>query len=286
MPTRGSLLWCASLSLSCARSPTSDRVEEITGARSAPRPFLVFTTQRSGSQWTMDLLGSQEGIGTPADGGEHSESMLPTHRANVQQWKSFKWQAWRDEAERAFANVSARNPAALAVGWKLMYNHVPAQLTVPFVEWVRNSSIRVVHLVREASLLQHLSSDEARRTNVYHARSGGEQTTAAATAAAIGPPVTQTRGVPVQLNTATARRTGFPPSPVPLPLCPTVPPRSIDARAALQSRVLTECVLALYLPPTLTLALARTLRRQVCLEHHRKVASWSRQLQERLTLTG
>jgi len=71
--------------------------------------------------------------------------------------------------------------------------------------------------VREASLLQHLSSDEARRTNVYHARSGGEQTTAAATAAAIGPPVTQTRGVPVQLNTATARRTGFPPT---VALCP------------------------------------------------------------------
>ena len=217
MPSWGCLLWCSSLSLSCALSPTSDRVEEITGRLSAPRPFLVFTTQRSGSQWTMDLLGSQEGIGTPADGGEHSESMLPTHRANAQHWKSFKWQAWRDEAERAFANVSARHPAALAVGWKLMYNHVPAQLTGPFVEWVRNSSIRVVHLVREASLLQHLSSDEARRTNVYHARSGGDQTAAAAAATAIGTPVTQTRGVPVQLNTATARRTGFPPT---VALCP------------------------------------------------------------------
>ena len=182
-------VWCSSLSLSCAGSPTSDRVA-ITGALSAPRPFLVFTTQRSGSQWTMDLLGSQEGIGTPADGGEHSESMLPTHRANVQQWKSFKWQAWRDEAERAFANVSARHPAALAVGWKLMYNHVPAQLTGPFVEWVRNSSIRVVHLVREASLLQHLSSDEAHRTKVYHTTlSGGHQTP----------------GVPVQLDLEAGR---------------------------------------------------------------------------------
>ena len=190
MPTRSCLLWCASLSLSCARSPTSDRVEEITGRLSAPRPFLVFTTQRSGSQWTMDLLGSQEGIGTPADGGEHSESMLPTHRANAQHWKSFEWQAWRDEAERAFANVSARHPAALAVGWKLMYNHVPAQLTGPFVEWVRNSSIRVVHLVREASLLQHLSSDEAHRTKVYHTTlSGGNQTP----------------GVPVQLDLEAGR---------------------------------------------------------------------------------
>ena len=194
---------CLSISIVCSFA-TSDRVEEITGRLSAPRPFLVFTTQRSGSQWTMDLLGSQEGIGTPADGGEHSESMLPTHRANAQHWKSFKWQAWRDEAERAFANVTARHPAALAVGWKLMYNHVPAPLTAPFVEWVRNSSIRVVHLVREASLLQHCP---VRRPPVYHARTGGEQTTAAAAAAAIGTPVTQTRGVPVQLNTATARRT-------------------------------------------------------------------------------
>ena len=204
-------VWCSSLSLSCAGSPTSDRVA-ITGALSAPRPFLVFTTQRSGSQWTMDLLGSQEGIGTPADGGAQSEMMLPTHRANAERWKSFKWQAWRDEAERAFANVSARNPAALAVGWKLMHNQVPAPLIGPFVQWVRNNSIRVVHLVREASLLQYLSSAEARRTNVYHALSGGDQTTAAVATMAIGTPVTQTRGVPVQLNWETVRRTRYLPS--------------------------------------------------------------------------
>ena len=118
-----------------------------------------------------------------------------------------------------------------------MYNHVPAPLIGPFVQWVRNSSIRVVHLVREASLLQHLSSDEARRSNVYHARSGGEQTAAAAAAAtAIGTPVTQTRGVPVQLNTATARRTCFHPSPVPLSLCPTVPRSGRRARGVAESR--------------------------------------------------
>ena len=202
------------LSVSYARSPTSDGVE-ITRARpltsrlSAPRPFLVFTTQRSGSGWTMDLLGTQESIGTPA---KTSEMMLPTHRANAERWKSFKWQAWRDEAERAFANVSARNPAALAVGWKLMYNQVPAPLIGPFVQWVRNNSIRVVPLVREASLLQYLSSAEARRTNVYHALSGGDQTTAAVATMAIGTPVTQTRGVPVQLNWETVRRTRYLPS--------------------------------------------------------------------------
>ena len=180
------------LSVSYARSPTSDGVE-ITRARpltsrlSAPRPFLVFTTQRSGSGWTMDLLGTQESIGTPA---KTSEMMLPTHRANMQRWKSFKWEAWRDEAERAFVNVSARNPAALAVGWKLMYDQVPAPLVGPFVRWVRNNSIRVVHLVREASLLQHLSRDEAHRTKVYHTTlSGGNQTP----------------GVPVQLNLEAGR---------------------------------------------------------------------------------
>ena len=182
-------LWCSSVSY--ARSPTSDGVE-IARVRppsrlSAPRPFLVFTTQRSGSAWTMDLLGTQKSIGTPP---EHSESMLPTHRANKEQWQSFKWEAWRDVAERAFVNVTARNPAALAVGWKLMYDQVPAPLIGPFVEWVRNNSIRVVHLVREASLLQHLSSDEAHRTKVYHTTlSGGNQTP----------------GVPVQLDLEAGR---------------------------------------------------------------------------------
>ena len=53
---------------------------------------------------------------------------------------------------------------------------VPAELIGPFVEWVRNSSIRVVHLVREASLLRHLSSDEAHRTNNYHTLPSSYQT--------------------------------------------------------------------------------------------------------------
>ena len=92
----------------------------------AARPFIVFTSQRSGSGWTMDLLGTQEGIGTPGisklDG---TESMLPTHKANKEHWHAFKWESWRYEAERAFANVVASNPAARAVGWKLMYNQVP-----------------------------------------------------------------------------------------------------------------------------------------------------------------
>jgi LPS sulfotransferase NodH len=213
-------LWCSSVSY--VRSPTSDGSVEITRARppsrlSAPRPFLVFTTQRSGSGWTMDLLGIQKRIGTPADGGKlHSESMLPTQRANAQHWKSFKWEAWRDVAERAFVNVSARNPAALAVGWKLMYDQVPAPLVEPFVEWVRNNSIRVVHLVREASLLQHLSSEEALRTKVYHTTlSGGNQTP----------------GVPVQLDLEAGRHIH-----APILALPITPWPVVDARTVLRRR--------------------------------------------------
>ena len=92
----------------------------------AARPFIVFTTQRSGSGWTMDLLGTQEGIRTPGiSNGLQTESMLLTHKANKAHWPTFKWEAWRYEAERAFANVVASNPAARAVGWKLMYDQVP-----------------------------------------------------------------------------------------------------------------------------------------------------------------
>ena len=63
----------------------------------------------------------------------------------------------------------------------LSIDQVPASLIGPFVEWVRNSSIRVVHLVREASLLRHLSSDEAHRTKNYHTLSSGNQTATLAT---------------------------------------------------------------------------------------------------------
>ena len=85
---------------------------------------------------------------------------------------------------------------------KLVYNQVPAPLVGPFVEWVRNNSIRVVHLLCEASLLQHLSSDEAHRTKLYHSLSGGKHT-----------PATKTRGVSVQLDLKAARHNCSHPSP-------------------------------------------------------------------------
>ena len=203
------------------------------------RLFIVFTTQRSGSSWTMDLLGTQEGIGIPT----MKESMLPTHRANQEHWPAFKWASWRDEAERAFANVVASNPAAHAVGWKLMYDQVPAKMILivryhgcatrlacctvwvphrpralsiyqvpakligPFVEWVRNSSIRVVHLVREASLLRHLSSDEAHRTKYYHSTlSGGKLTANLATRRRLSG-----SGAPVRIELENARHIFQPP---------------------------------------------------------------------------
>ena len=78
---------------------------------------------------------------------------------------------------------------------------MPAPLIGPFVEWVRNSSIRVVHLVREASLLRHLSSDEAHRTKYYHSTlSGGKLTANLATRRRLSG-----SGAPVRIELENAR---------------------------------------------------------------------------------
>lgn len=61
-----------------------------------------------------------------------------------------------------------------------MYDKLPAPLLAPFVAWARNKSIRVVHLVREASLLRTLSSSEAHHTHIYHTFSNQTQARAPA----------------------------------------------------------------------------------------------------------
>jgi LPS sulfotransferase NodH len=141
-------------------------------SRTRPQRFLLFTTQRSGSFWTEQLLDSSPAIHC-AD-----ELILTYTRARgLPDTFQGSWTEWVRIAEGAFVDAeNSSENGTEAIGFKLMYNQVhaarliPDNMSLPFRAWLINRRIKVVHLAREASLLQYASTQEvrAREVRVYH----------------------------------------------------------------------------------------------------------------------
>ena len=148
------------------------------------RLFLLFTTQRSGSTWACQLLSAQAGLscGTPSDtsvtgGVEEMLIRFTTDRFGrlsfdderpAREGASVAFDEWRDAADAAFDAVAGASPAGGAVGYKLMYNQVPAHLLKEFGKWVLQRRICVVHLVREATVLRLASIQQSNRQQEMH----------------------------------------------------------------------------------------------------------------------
>lgn len=132
--------------------------------------FLLFTSQRSGSTWTCQVLDSQSGVtcGVPnprSPTSTTSEMMIGYSRRYPGDGVS--WDAWRADAERAFDALRRAAPAAsTACGFKLMRDQVPRALVPRFLDWLAARRIRVAHLVREASILR-LASHVAAEGSIH-----------------------------------------------------------------------------------------------------------------------
>ena len=62
--------------------------------------FILLTTQRSGSTWTSELIGTHGHISTTFN------EPMNSFRKDVGGWKEWKqlpWERWEEEAEKAFA---------------------------------------------------------------------------------------------------------------------------------------------------------------------------------------
>lgn len=69
--------------------------------------------------------------------------------------KACSWQAWKSHLERTLWNVSIDYPfrAASFVGFRLMYDHIPAQFRQKFANWVVCNNVTVLHFIREAVVM-------------------------------------------------------------------------------------------------------------------------------------
>ena len=137
--------------------------------------FLLFTTQRSGSTWFCDVLARQPGVQCGvadrlaeqhveklgAGPAWESEMMIKySHMKNRvvegYNYSTVPWAKWRADSEAQWARLTASHERHQipAIGYKLMYDQVPPRLVNEFIKYVVEGNISVVHLEREAVLLQ------------------------------------------------------------------------------------------------------------------------------------
>ncbi len=136
-----------------------------------PTPFLIWTTQRTGSTvfWrTLDRHPEIEG---------HGEMFLPEMKREDSyasflarsRWARLEQRAAPERSVRRYlAELYAGAPGVRAVGFKLMYNH----LSPPLERWIEGERPLVVHLVRRHLLKLLVSRVAAEQRGLYHLEPG------------------------------------------------------------------------------------------------------------------
>jgi len=143
--------------------------------------YLLFTTQRSGSTWFCDVLARQPGVQCgvergPGGQGQPSRvsemmikySYMRTRLVEGYDYSTVPWAKWRADSEAQWARLTASHTHEIpAIGYKLMYDQVPPRLVNEFIKYVVEENISVVHLEREAVLLQ-VASHHQTKTGMMH----------------------------------------------------------------------------------------------------------------------
>jgi LPS sulfotransferase NodH len=139
-------------------------------------PFVVFTTQRTGSTWLMSVLNNQDGV------SGQGELFLPRPRSQERRWDSeFAWPRYVESRHRSgslrpfsvYRYLRDLYGSPGSVGFKLMYSQLKAFPEIlPFL--VREN-IDVVHLVRRNHIDVLISFALKRQIGRAHMLSAGDR---------------------------------------------------------------------------------------------------------------
>ena len=139
------------------------------------RPFVLLSTQRSGSTWVIDMLNShpsivtygelllEDGRGRPPFGAQdrmflQSYGLAHNYLPGSQFGKGFLFQY--------LDNIFETRPGISATGFKLMYGQYGA---FPHLqEYMLSNNIYIAHLIRRNYLDIILSKEVATNRNIYH----------------------------------------------------------------------------------------------------------------------
>lgn len=139
------------------------------------KKYILLSTQRSGSTWTCSQISLQDGISCggnvnkgPAEKGlgiKNTELMMKYN--NQLKSHNVSWDVYEESLDKAFEISCAYASSDSVVGFKLMYNQIPDVFVSsepgPFGRYLQTHNVSVVHLVREAKILQ-LASLYSKRT--------------------------------------------------------------------------------------------------------------------------
>ncbi len=160
--------------------PLVGRLAPQRDASARPIPFVLLSTQRSGSSWLLDQLHAQprifmhaelflnEGKGLPRFAGDGRLPFFNTWEAEASSRAG--WNAKRRALRDYFDLVFAARDGIEATGFKLMYSQlrrVPELLA--HLAWRR---VKVVHLIRRNLLDVYLSRKAREVRGFAHARQG------------------------------------------------------------------------------------------------------------------
>ena len=102
-------------------------------------------------------------------------------------YSTVPWAKWRADCDAQWARLTANHerheiPNEIpAIGYKLMYNQVPPRLINEFIKYVVEENISVVHLEREAVLLQVASNYQTNAVKMHDTNASRAAATRAST---------------------------------------------------------------------------------------------------------
>lgn len=178
--------------LECVCCPDASSTQEVSLQPRAmdplvPNPFILYSTQRSGSTWVVDMLNSHPEVRA------YSELFLAGGRGRPQ-WGGSKdlvfWETYlqqrRTEAPKAgidsllfqyLDDLYRGSDQISAVGFKLMYGQAGAYPKI--MEYASLHNVGIIHLIRRNYLDTLISKEIAAQRDLYHTRKGDpvQQTT-------------------------------------------------------------------------------------------------------------
>jgi len=136
--------------------------------------FILLATQRTGSSWVQEMLGSHPGVKVYTELFLAGARGVPMWEPSDVEFVNTYWERLARRPRRLtrnywtvrYLNRLFDQPHCHAVGFKYMYDQVPRSPAV--LPYAAARRVRVVHLVRHNLLDSVISNQRALRTGLYH----------------------------------------------------------------------------------------------------------------------
>ena len=149
----------------CKANTVNDEHQEKHDARQEvkPRKCIILTSQCSGSTWLYRSLDSMPSI-------HFSGELLIRYSRNRSLYETVEWSTYVKHLNSAFA--SERRPDL--IGFKLMYDQLPARFYSYFVSWLEKENVTLLHLRRCAILAYVSHVQKIKRGGLTHITNSSE----------------------------------------------------------------------------------------------------------------